>query len=99
MHGTSRLMADEQKPLKIEVGLVLTRIGAAPGSITEADFQIPPALRELSVDADIEKFDKYFQEELKNDPLIPSEKAMLKTYLWFKLHGEKGADSSTAEPV
>lgn len=43
---------------------------------------------EAIVDADIEKFNEYFQRELKNAPLISSEHAMLKTYLWWKTHPE-----------
>jgi len=42
------------------------------------------------VDADIAAFGEYFQRELKNDePLSKSEKAILKTYLWWKTHPEK----------
>ena len=44
---------------------------------------------EAAVDADIAAFDAYFQKKLNNDPLLASEKAMLKTYLWFKTHTEK----------
>jgi hypothetical protein len=47
------------------------------------------AALEEAVDADIAKFNEYFQRELKNDPLIKSEIAMLKTYLWWKTHQEK----------
>ena len=35
------------------------------------------------VDADIEKFEEYFK-TLGNDPLAPSEKAIISTYLWYK---------------
>lgn len=36
------------------------------------------------VDKDIAKFDEYFQRTLKNDPLVGSERAILKTYLHWK---------------
>jgi hypothetical protein len=56
---------------------------------------------EAAVDADIAAFDVYFQEVMKNDPLIPSERAMLKTYLWFKTHPEKhdAQQASSSEHV
>lgn len=44
---------------------------------------------EAAVDADIAKFDEYFQRELQNAPLIKSEVAVLKTYLYWKTHQEK----------
>lgn len=45
---------------------------------------------EAAVDADITAFDEYFQRELKNDePLSKSERAIVKTYLWWKTHQEK----------
>lgn len=43
----------------------------------------PKALEE-AVDADLNAFDTYFQRELKNAPLLPSERAILKTYLYYK---------------
>lgn len=43
-----------------------------------------PAVEPL-VDASIDEFNEYFQRVLKNDPLIPSERAILKTYLGFAL--------------
>jgi hypothetical protein len=52
---------------------------------------------EAAVDADIAKFDEYFQRELKNEPLIKSEYAMLKTYLWWKTRQEK-PDASEESP-
>jgi len=44
---------------------------------------------EAAVDADIAKFDSAFQTELKNDPLVRSEIAILKTYLFWKANSEK----------
>lgn len=50
---------------------------------------------ETAVDADIEKFNRWFQQHLKNgEPLVRSEKAILKTYLFFKLKGEGDGTSS-----
>lgn len=43
---------------------------------------------EADVDEDIKKFDAYFQ-SLGNDPMVGSEKAIIKTYLHFKIKGEK----------
>lgn len=42
-----------------------------------------PTLEQL-VDADIANFARYFCEELKNDSLSRAERAILKTYLWWK---------------
>lgn len=42
------------------------------------------ATLERAVDADIDAFEKYFCGELKNDSLSKPEKAILKTYLFFK---------------
>lgn len=55
-----------------------------------------PESLEAEVDADIAKFNEWFQRHLQNDkPLAPSEKAVLKTYLWWKVKGENdGAQSS-----
>jgi len=41
------------------------------------------------VDEDIEAFAKYFCKELKNDTLSRPERAILKTYLWWKTHIDK----------
>jgi hypothetical protein len=41
------------------------------------------------VDADIEDFNSYFQEELKNEPLTKPERAAIKTYLaWHLLRNQ-----------
>jgi len=42
---------------------------------------------EAEVDADIAAFDAWFQ-SLPNDPLVRSEKAAIKTYLFYKLRGK-----------
>jgi len=39
---------------------------------------------EVLVDQEIEAFNHFFQSELKNEPLIRSEAAILKTYLLWK---------------
>ncbi len=41
------------------------------------------------VNEEVEAFNKYFQEELKNEPLISFERAVLKTYLLWKTRTEK----------
>jgi hypothetical protein len=46
---------------------------------------LAPAEVEALVDGDIAKFNNYFQGELKNEQLTPSEYAILKTYLYFKI--------------
>lgn len=67
-----------------EVVVVVTE-----GDEATEEVVLDPKALEAAVDADIASFDAYFQEAMKNDPLIPSEKAMLKTYLWWKTHQEK----------
>lgn len=37
------------------------------------------------MDADIAKFDQHFQDNLQNAPLLPAEKAIIKTYLAYHL--------------
>jgi len=50
---------------------------------------------ESVVDADIMEFDAYFQ-SLGNDPIVRSEVAILKTYLYWRLYvvGKKVKDGS-----
>jgi hypothetical protein len=50
---------------------------------------------EVDVDADIKAFGEYFQ-SLPNDPLVGSERAIIKTYLHWKMKGVKrdGTQSS-----
>lgn len=44
---------------------------------------------ETSVDALIADFDLYFQHELTNEPLIQSERAIVKTFCWYLLRVKK----------
>lgn len=44
---------------------------------------------EVAVDQEIEAFNHFFQSELKNEPLVKSEAAVLKTYLFWKTRSEK----------
>jgi hypothetical protein len=50
---------------------------------------------EEAVDQDIKKFDAYFQ-SLPNDPLVKVETAIIKTYLHWKLKGEKNNGSQAS---
>jgi len=43
------------------------------------------AKQEEAVDAELASFDAWFQNTLKNAPLVKSERAILKTYLAWKL--------------
>jgi hypothetical protein len=45
---------------------------------------------EKEVDGDIDAFNEWFQQEGKNDPMTPGERAIIKTYLWFKTHPKQG---------
>ena len=47
------------------------------------------AAEEQQVDALLGQFDLYFQTELKNEPVIPSERAILKTFCWYLLRVQK----------
>ena len=53
---------------------------------------------EKLVDEDLAAFDKWFQERTGSQPLVPSERAILKTYLWYKLRG-KNAPADKTDPV
>jgi len=52
---------------------------------------------EATVDEDIAEFDTYFQKALRNEPLVFSERAILKTYLHWKTHQET-TDASNSRP-
>lgn len=43
------------------------------------------SLAEKVVDADIDDFNSFFQSELKNAPMTGAERAIIKTYLGWKL--------------
>jgi hypothetical protein len=45
---------------------------------------LSPEAVEGLVNADIDAFDRYFQGELKNEPMSPAERAIIKTYLYYK---------------
>ena len=78
-----------------EVVVVVTE-----GDEATEEVVLDPSVLEAAVDADIVAFGEYFQRELKNDePLSKSERAIIKTYLWFKLHVGKGGGSSPVEPA
>lgn len=54
---------------------------------------------EKEVDADIVNFDAWFQQAGKNDPLTGAEKAILKTWLWWKTHeGAKEKEPEGSSP-
>lgn len=61
----------------------------------QRDGTLEGAELEAAVDEDITRFDEYFQRELGNDPLVKSERAVLKTYLWYKCR--KGVDCALAQ--
>lgn len=44
---------------------------------------------EQAVDADINAFDEYFRKLGSNDPLMMVERAIIKTYLHFKIYGPR----------
>lgn len=56
------------------------------------ELERPEAL-ESAVDADIQAFEAWFS-SLGNDPLTKGERAILKTYLWWKTKG--AADGTQA---
>ena len=48
------------------------------------------------VDQDVADFDTFFQ-TLDNSPLLPPELSILKTYIWWKTHGEPVSAQSRGE--
>lgn len=50
---------------------------------------------EKVVDGDIDKFDVWFQKTVGAEPIVRSERAILKAYLWYKIRGEKDAPNQT----
>lgn len=69
----------------MDAEVVVNIQGTAPAH--EDDHVKDPAQIEQVVDADIAKFDAYFQ-TLGNDPLVRSEKAIIKTFLHYHLLGK-----------
>lgn len=49
---------------------------------------------EKEVDADIAEFEEYFCKKLKNSSLAAPEKAILKTYLYWKTHPAEPSGSA-----
>jgi len=47
---------------------------------------------EAQVDEDIEGFERYFVNVLKNHPLVGTERAIIKTYLHYKIYTDKGVE-------
>jgi hypothetical protein len=58
----------------------------------EVRSKCPPADLERTVELDIENFNSWFR-SLGNEPLVRSEFAILKTYLFWKV---KGSDEKTS---
>lgn len=52
----------------------------------EVTASCPQPELEAAVEEDIRRFDEWFQ-SIGNDPIVRSEVAILKTYLWWKLRG------------
>lgn len=48
----------------------------------------PEEALEAAVDKELVAFDEWFQSR-GNDPIVRSERAILKTYLWYKCKAEK----------
>ncbi len=44
---------------------------------------------EADVDQDITAFEEWFSSHVENGPLVHAERAILKTYLWWKFKGTK----------
>ena len=44
-----------------------------------------------AVDEDLKRFNKFFQDDLKNEPLDKVEKAAIKTYVWWKANKDVDA--------
>lgn len=55
----------------------------------KVEIDVPQSELKKAVDEDIEAFNQFFQTELKNEPLVPSERAIISTYLWWKTNREK----------
>lgn len=51
---------------------------------------VPIEEQEPLVNQEIERFDRWFQSELGNEPLVRSERAILKTFFFYKLRGPNG---------
>lgn len=56
---------------------------------------------EKEVDADLDAFNAWFQEHLKDGPLDNLERAAIKTYLWWKTHdgAKKEAPEGASSPA
>lgn len=51
--------------------------------------EVSAETREASIREELDAFDQFFQKELKNEPLVRVEAAILRTYLFWKTRTEK----------
>lgn len=75
--------------------VVLACVGDDAGDLVD----LVGAELEAAVDEDIVEFDQYFQQVLQNEPLVLSERAILKTYLYWKTHQETKDASQTSPTI
>lgn len=53
---------------------------------------------ERAVDADIAAFEKFMMNKVDDSgPLMGPEKAIIKTYIWWKTHSEEDVDGKAAD--
>jgi hypothetical protein len=64
----------------------------------ELQSNVPRETLEGAVDDELKKFDEWFQ-GLGNDPLVKGERAIIKTYLAWKLGVVHGQEASRTDPV
>jgi hypothetical protein len=48
--------------------------------------EVEPGQLEAVVDTDLKEFEEFFRTRVENSSLTSPERAILKTYLWYKLH-------------
>jgi hypothetical protein len=59
---------------------------------------VPKEELEKAADAEVEGFDRWWQEHLTNDPIRPLEKALLKTFLFYLTRAHESSDSTPQPP-
>jgi hypothetical protein len=78
-------MSDRQSAIEVTV---ITKEGLSFPKDKEAEENLTGEELEKIVNADLDGFSEFFCKRLNNDSLSGPERAVIKTYLWWKTHPE-----------
>ena len=81
---------DEDKPSEVRMEIMLPGDEASENLVgVEIGEALEGAELEKVVDADLDRFAKFYRERLGNATLSGYERAAIKTFLWWKTHPEE----------